>query len=138
MTTPTPEVLTGRIDDSMTIDMFCEAERFSTATYFKMQRDGIGPKTYAVGRVVRITAEARRQWHEDVTKRSQKQAAQLEHRRRQALASAAGKKAAESEKHISKPAVKAARREAKQQAAQKVVGLIGNSTATVKAEPQRA
>jgi hypothetical protein len=106
-----------RQEPPLTRRQFCAAENISLSTYAKLKRLGQGPKeTHFRGMtLVRITPEARRQWHEDNAKWNKSKAAELEEARRIAIASAAGKKAAESERHVSKRkrAAAAARRRVK-------------------------
>lgn len=49
---------------SSTIAQFCTRHHIGHTTYFKMRKDGCSPKELRVGRVVRITAEAEREWLE--------------------------------------------------------------------------
>jgi len=53
------------MDESFTIDEFCEAEKFSRAHYFNLRNRGEGPREYRAGRCVRITAEARADWRRE-------------------------------------------------------------------------
>jgi len=90
---------------SMTIKEFCALERMSLATYFKFQRNGVGPNEVrgANGmRFVRITPSARREWHLRMNELQQGQAVELEHQRRVEMCRRAGKKAAQSVCHVSK------------------------------------
>lgn len=48
--------------DSSTIDQFCARHRMGRTTYFKIRSHGYGPKELRYGRLVRITAEAEREW----------------------------------------------------------------------------
>jgi hypothetical protein len=50
-------------DESLTINEFCAAEKICRATFYNLQREGLGPDTIMVGSRQRITAEARRLWH---------------------------------------------------------------------------
>ena len=49
---------------SLTIKSFCEKYRISAPVYYKWQRNGTGPKELRIGRVIRITPEAEREWLE--------------------------------------------------------------------------
>jgi len=51
-------------DQSLTINEFCAAEKICRATFYNLQRAGLGPDTILVGSHQRITAEARRRWHQ--------------------------------------------------------------------------
>lgn len=83
---------------------FCALERMSLSTYHKLKRAGLGPDEihFPGMSFVRITAEARREWHARIEQWRKSQAAQLEEQRRSAVARAAGKKAIESPLHVSK------------------------------------
>jgi hypothetical protein len=89
---------------SFTINQFCALENISRATFFKLGRRRLGPELLRVPgtNVVRITGDARRRWHQRLADLSQQEAATLEHHRRVALASRAGRAAAMSPRHISK------------------------------------
>jgi len=50
-------------DHSFTIDEFCTAERISRAQYYVMRRAGLGPREMRHGRAVRISPQARHDWH---------------------------------------------------------------------------
>ena len=92
------------ITKPLTRKQFCVEENISLSTYAKLQRLGHGPKEthYPGMTLVRISPEARRKWKLDREKWNQTEAATIEQARRAILASAAGKTAAESEKHVSK------------------------------------
>ena len=49
---------------SLNIKSFCEKYRISAPIYYKWQRNGTGPKELRIGRVIRITSEAEREWLE--------------------------------------------------------------------------
>lgn len=49
---------------SSTIREFCARHDLARSTYFEWQRKGLGPSVYRVGRTVRITDEAEREWLE--------------------------------------------------------------------------
>jgi hypothetical protein len=51
-------------EPSLTINEFCQLERICRATYYNLHRAGLGPDEILVGTHRRITAEARRRWHE--------------------------------------------------------------------------
>lgn len=50
------------IAGSSTISQFCTRHNFGRTTYFKLRKDGHGPTELRHGRLVRITAEAEREW----------------------------------------------------------------------------
>jgi hypothetical protein len=87
---------------SMTIDGFCAKEAMSKAFFFKMQKLGLGPERYFIPgtKFQRITAKARREWHERMAELSKEEATQREHEHRQRLASAAGRIAVQSPFHV--------------------------------------
>ena len=49
-------------EQSFTINEFCE--RICRATYYNLRRAGLGPDEILVGSHRRITAAARRRWHQ--------------------------------------------------------------------------
>ena len=50
---------------SYTIPEFCEAERFSQSFYFKIRKQGLGPREMRIGSAVRISEEARLEWRRE-------------------------------------------------------------------------
>lgn len=62
VTIPPTDCLTGAVASSSTISQFCARHRFGRTTYFKMRNSGCGPRELRQGRVVRITADAEREW----------------------------------------------------------------------------
>jgi hypothetical protein len=48
---------------SLTIAKFCELEAMSRGFYFLMRKRGEGPAETRSGRMVRISARARAEWH---------------------------------------------------------------------------
>jgi hypothetical protein len=50
---------------SQTVDEFCTSERISRAQFYVMQREGWGPRLMGIGRSVRISHEARRDWRRE-------------------------------------------------------------------------
>jgi hypothetical protein len=86
---------------SLTIKAWCQQERCSPATYYKLARSGAGPKTIRIGRAVRII-ESRESWHRRMAELNATQTAKRQHRRLVELASRAGKAAAQSAAHWSK------------------------------------
>ena len=49
---------------TFTIEQFCSQYHISKVTYWRLQKDGEGPRELRVGRRVLITAEADREWRE--------------------------------------------------------------------------
>ena len=84
-----------------TIPEFCKTYLFGTTRYYKMRREGRGPRELRIGNIVRITSEAEAEWvreHEQPTGTE----ARLIAREREASARKsrrAGKIAAASPKH---------------------------------------
>jgi len=103
---------------SLTIREFCELEGISRTSYHKLQRTGLGPiELRAPGMtLVRITPAARGQWHERMAALQKQECAERERQRRSDASRRAGRKAAESNRHISKTRGSAARSRPKGQA----------------------
>jgi hypothetical protein len=91
-------------DRTMTVREFCDVESISLASYFAMRRRGYGPAEIRVPgtRIIRITQQARREWHERLAAIAQTEAARLEAERRRAQTVIAGNAAAASPLHVSK------------------------------------
>ena len=89
---------------SYTIEEFCQAERISLSTFYKLKKLGLAPETicYPGGRVIRITAEARAAWQVMMRARKADEQLQRECERNAAAARRAGKLAAASDRHLSK------------------------------------
>lgn len=47
---------------SLTIQEFCEAHRISRGGFYLLQKQNDAPETFKIGRHVRISEEAARQW----------------------------------------------------------------------------
>jgi len=58
----TPDIETDDDGPSLTIPQFCADEQFSRPFYFKLRKRGKGPREIRLGRAVRITRQARRDW----------------------------------------------------------------------------
>jgi predicted DNA-binding transcriptional regulator AlpA len=50
------------MDESLTIDEFCAAEKISRSFFYKLDAQGDAPKTYAIGRNRRISRASRESW----------------------------------------------------------------------------
>ena len=102
MENPSDDV--GAFGRSYTIAEFCQLEHIDQQTYRKLRRLGLGPvETRPPGTaLVRISPDARRDWHARMHERQQTQQAKLERERRRQQAIEAGKRSAASPKHISK------------------------------------
>jgi hypothetical protein len=87
---------------SLTIGEFCLLENISRASFFKMQRSGVGPDVMHVPgtTIVRITAAQRKAWHIRMQELAQQEATTLERQRRVEHASRAGKAAVMSPLHV--------------------------------------
>lgn len=48
---------------SHTVREFCKLEGISASFFYKLLRQGLGPRTYHLGKAHRITEQARRDWH---------------------------------------------------------------------------
>jgi hypothetical protein len=81
---------------------FCWIEHLSIATYFELKKAGLGPDETVIGRLIRISPEAREAWRQRMAAHSRSQAAQLEAERRRQSAVLAGKASAASALHVSK------------------------------------
>ena len=100
----------------LSINELCKLERISRSKYMAMRRAGLGPAetrypdiTLPDGRIkqnktIRITPQARRDWHEKLAEWQNSAAAQLEQARASERAKLLGKLATKSEQHISKRA----------------------------------
>ena len=89
---------------SQTISEFSDAEGISLSQYFKIRRRGLGPDEFRVPgtKIIRITPEARADWHARMAVLQNGRAAKLEAARRRDQTVKAGRAAAISARHISK------------------------------------
>jgi hypothetical protein len=55
----------GRLDASLTIAEFCQAEKISRSMLYRAWSEGWGPKFYRVGVTRRITYRARLEWQRE-------------------------------------------------------------------------
>ena len=87
-----------------TIAEFCAAKRISKASYYEIQKRGLGPAetVYPGTHIKRISAAAENAWDEKMARLAESKAAKLEAERRREIATAAGRIAAASPLHISK------------------------------------
>jgi hypothetical protein len=83
-------------DPSFTIEEFCELEKISEATYYKLRKDGLTPVEWRPPgtNIVRITGPARREWQKRAPKKNRG-----EDPKRVAQARRAGKRGAASPDH---------------------------------------
>jgi hypothetical protein len=103
--TDKPQPIVSDRDASMTIREFCKLERISKVTYHKLKRKGLGPvEMRAPGMsLVRITPAARFEWHARMAELEKSEAVELERQRRSEACHRAGKLAAASPNHNTKP-----------------------------------
>jgi hypothetical protein len=89
-------------DVSLTLQEFCKAEKICLASYYKMKKRGYAPVEIRVPgtKIIRITPEARRQWHAMLAALAQSDAVKLEKERAREASVAAGKAAAASPRHV--------------------------------------
>jgi hypothetical protein len=92
------------IEPSFKIADFCKAEGISLATYHKMRKAGHGPQEMRVPNttIVRITPEARKEWHERLKQLAATPSAMKFRRKIETRARNAGKAAIASPKHPSR------------------------------------
>jgi hypothetical protein len=83
---------------SLTIGDFCRLERFSKKIYHGLKQRGLGPEeTCPPGtRVIRISPQSRREWHERMRELQNTRQAQLEAARRREQTVEAAKRSVES------------------------------------------
>jgi hypothetical protein len=96
---------------SLTVAEFCALERMSATTYHKLKKQGLAPQEVRFPGMafVRVTAEARREWHRKIEALRKEQASALEEKRRSARMSELGKRAAQSAAHPCRKKRRAAR-----------------------------
>jgi hypothetical protein len=87
---------------------FCSRKRISKSTYLKMKKAGLAPEETVLMlpgfNLVRISAQARRDWNRKLAELRQSKEAELESARRQAQVETAGRLAAQSPNHVSRRA----------------------------------
>jgi hypothetical protein len=95
---------TDNQERSQTRGEFCDTERISLSSYFKLKARNLAPEETVVPgtKMIRIAPEARRAWHARMAELAKSEAAQLEAERRRAQAVAAGRIAARSPLHASR------------------------------------
>jgi hypothetical protein len=59
---------------ALTVSQFSEAHGFGRNRYFALQREGLAPRTFRIGKRVMISAEAARDWREMMERRTAEQA----------------------------------------------------------------
>jgi hypothetical protein len=85
-----------------TVQEWCQAQRISLSKWADLRKKNQTPRTMQVGREVRISVEASREWVAAQEAEAASERVMLERKRRAVLASRAGKIAAQSELHVSK------------------------------------
>lgn len=55
---------------AFSVENFCAAHGFTKPTFYKLQREGIGPRIMRVGRRVLISTEAAAEWRRAMEARS--------------------------------------------------------------------
>jgi hypothetical protein len=73
-----------------TIDEFCDSEGISYSHYMGLKRKGIGPKELHIGRALRITPQAKRDWHAMLEKLATSKEARAQQARRREIGRHAG------------------------------------------------
>jgi hypothetical protein len=94
------------IGASKTLAEFCITHRISLTTYHQLKRQGRGPREMNLGRAIRISASAERDWiaARERPGDSERQLIALEAEARRKSALAAAQASARSPKHVSKRA----------------------------------
>jgi hypothetical protein len=93
-------------EPSLSIDEFCTLERISAPTYHKLKRLGLGPREMRIGRIIRISPEARLDWHQEREKPTEEQRRVDEQLHERAMR--ISKKSVASPRHVSKRGGRAA------------------------------
>ena len=87
---------------SLTRTEFCYVENMSPTKYHGLKNKGLGPEEMNIDGMIRITPEAREEWHKRMAELAKGEAARLEAERRRELAVTAGRAAAQSPNHVSR------------------------------------
>jgi hypothetical protein len=89
-------------EEVFTRQQFCERNRISLSTLYKLTKANRGPKFMLVGsgsNAIRITREAEKAWHRKMEREAASAAARLERERLSKRMSLLGKRGAESPRH---------------------------------------
>jgi hypothetical protein len=88
-------------ESSFTVDQFCLLEGISRATYFKLRREGRGPREMIIsGNIIRITVRSRADWQRARERESRTSAAiKAKRKSRSVKNKASGSIAAASPRH---------------------------------------
>ena len=86
---------------ALSITDLCYLDGISVYTYNSLRKRGLGPKEtrYPGTQIVRISPEARREWHARLEQRDAQKQIERERKRRTDIAQRAGKLAVQSPKH---------------------------------------
>ena len=95
-----------------TIYEFCEREGISYSHYMGLKRKGIGPKELHIGRALRITPQAKREWHAMLEKLANSKEAKAQQARRREIGRHASQFGGRPPKAASKPSAKKSTRKA--------------------------
>jgi hypothetical protein len=89
---------------AFSIAEFCARNRISLSTFHKLKNQGRGPRLMCLGRAIRISVEAERDWRALREKASgaERRAIMRDAQRRSAAARQAGTSAAKSPRHVSR------------------------------------
>src|SRR5437016_1380121 len=87
---------------SLSQDQFCWLENISRAKFYQLKKRGLAPTVTNIDGLLRISPEAREEWHERMAEVARGEAARLEAERRREIAALAGRAAAQSPKHVSR------------------------------------
>jgi hypothetical protein len=87
---------------AFSLSEFCRVENFSKSFFYALRKKNLAPAVSDINGLLRITPQAREEWHQRMLELAKSSAAQVEAERRRELATVAGKAAAASDRHISK------------------------------------
>ena len=87
---------------SLSQDQFCWLENISRAKFYQLKKRGLAPTVTNIDGLLRISPEAREEWHERMAEVARGEAARLEAERRREIAALAGRAAAQSPLHVSR------------------------------------
>ena len=89
-------------EDWKSIATFCSEKNISKSSWYELEKRGLAPETFNIGRIRRITPAAEKAWAVRMAKLAKSKSARLEAARRRENAVIAGKAAAQSPRHISR------------------------------------
>jgi excisionase family DNA binding protein len=88
--------------NSSTVDEFCKRQKISIAKFYELLKQGKAPRTMRVGRTIRISFEAERDWMRKLEEEFAEEAKSVEAQRRREHARRIAKISLESGNHTSK------------------------------------